>query len=289
MIGSLSIWLRRIEGWWLSPASPYPLAAFRIAFGSYLLLYLGSLYPHVEVLFSDTGVYAPYLIGYVAPSPVVAQLLFGAMWVATLCATLGAFTRSACVCVLSLFLYHYLLQLGARQSSFDRLLVIYLIVLCLSDPGQAWSVDALRQPRPAHAQRWAERLVRFQSIILYLGAGLWKAFNPGWQSGEVLYATLMSPWATSLGFRLSRLDLSSEQWALLSWSVVLGEIVLGLLLMFRRSWPLGIAAGVVFHLANTFILVVPEFLVSITPYVFFIQEQRWQRVADRLSRRRARA
>ncbi len=57
---------------WFEPIAAYPLAAFRIAFGCYLLAYLLEYAFVVDLAFSNEGVYSPFLIPDLAPSPPLA-------------------------------------------------------------------------------------------------------------------------------------------------------------------------------------------------------------------------
>jgi hypothetical protein len=124
---------------------------------------------------------------------------------------------------------------------------------------------------PSRVPVWPERLLRFQSIVLYLGSGLWKMAFPAWRNGSLLWATLQSMWATPLAFQLVRSVEAESTWVLLSWTVMGGEVLLAALFFFRRTRNLACLIGTAFHLANCVLLVVPEFLVAATPYVLFLQ------------------
>jgi hypothetical protein len=273
--------LCRWNEFWFAPASPYPIAAFRIALGLYLTVYVGVLAPHVELLFSSSGVHAPYLLpDYAPPAPVA--IAFFAFWL-LLCVlvTLGFRSRWVIPGLIAAFLYHYFLSLAVRHSSFDRLIVIYLLVLWASEADAAWAVSA---PPPAERRTscFAGRLLRFQTIVLYLGTGQWKLINPAWHSGELLHSTLQGVWATPLGFWLVRRNFPAEAWTVASWTVIGFEFALGLLLWMRPTRALGITLGLLFHVLNSVIIAIPEFLVCIAPYVFFVRESTVERVGTRI-------
>jgi hypothetical protein len=266
-----------------APASGERIAAFRILFALYLLAYFGAMLPHVPLLFSNHGVYVPYLVPDYAPAPALAWPLFLAMPACALLLLAGYRTELAARALLPLFLYHYFLQLAMKQSSFERLIAIYLAVLCFADSGRTWGLDARRAPRAAQTV-WAERLIAAQSIFLYAGSGLWKLLNPSWHDGALLRSNMQSMWATPLGFALVRLDFSERTWTLLSWSIIALELALALLLLVRRTRPLGIVLGIAFHLGNCFVLVIPEFLVSVTPYPVFVEPRTLGRLGERVAR-----
>jgi hypothetical protein len=271
---------------WFSPASPYPIAAFRMLLGGYLLAYLATLAPHVPVLFSSEGVYAPYLVPDYAPGPALAWLFFAAFVALTLALTLGYRTARVIPALLVVYLYHYFLALGVKHSSFERLLVIYLLALWPSHADAVWAVSAPRQvaDRPA-TYSFAGRLLRFQTIVLYLGAGLWKAANPAWRDGTLLLSTLQGIWASPLSFWLVQRGFTLHTWSLVSRGVIAGEIVAGCLFWLRPTRPLAILLGTLFHLGNSVILVIPEFLVCLAPYVFFLREQTVERIGSTLAAR----
>jgi hypothetical protein len=260
-----------------APSAGVRIAAVRILLGLYLLVYLGAMAPHVPLMFSNEGVYVPYLLPDYAPAPAVAWLMFSAMIAATLALTIGYRTTASAALLLVLFLYHYFLQLAVKHSSFDRLIVIYLGVVCLADAGRVLGCDARRiGPRPT---RWGERVLQIQTVLLYLGAGLWKVFNPAWHGAVLLRSNLQGMFATPLAFALARQDLTPRTWSLLSLSVIALELAIGVLLMVPRLRAVGLVLGVGFHLANCFVLVIPEFLVALAVYPAFMREQTLERIA----------
>lgn len=248
------------------------MALFRAGFGLYLVVYFATLAPHVEVYFSSRGVYVPYLVPDWAPPPAFAWVLFATMELAAVLLALGLWPRAAAAVVLLLFAHHYFLQLATKQSSFERLIFIYLVILAFTKSHHALA------PGPASRSAadipvWPERLLRFQAIVLYLGAGAWKAFSPHWHTGALLYATFQGMWATPSAFWLVRQGFGEASWTLLSWSVIAFELGLAAALCFRRTRVVGVAAGTIFHLANCVLLTIPEFLLCIASYAAFLPEE----------------
>jgi hypothetical protein len=278
-----------------APGSGLPLAAVRILLGAFLLVYFAGMAPHVPLLFSADGVYVPYLVPDYAPRPAVAWALFALMFAATAALTVGYRTALSAGLVLVLFLHHYFLQIAVKQSSFDRLIVIYLVAVCLGGAGSALAIDAVRAGGTDRAQptRWGERVLQIQTVMLYLGAGLWKLFNPAWHGGELLRANLQGMFATKLAFLLVQQDFSQRTWALFSMTIIALELMVGVLLLVPRARAFALVLGVGFHVANCVVLVIPEFLVALAAYPVFVREQTLERlaaVARKLSRSpRARA
>ena len=283
--------MRRLSERWneffFAPTAPEPMAAFRILFGIYLCWYFVVLAPHVTLLFSNEGVYVPYLVPDYAPGPAVAWVLYAMTLMLCVCFTLGYRSAWVTPLLLGAYLYHYFLQLAIKHSSFERLMIIYLAVLCLSEANRVWALDA-RGRSALNVAVWPERVLRFQTSIFYFGSGLWKLTNRSWRTGKLLWATFQGMWATPLGLWLAGQDLSETFWNVLTWSVIISEMLLGVAFTFRRSWPLAILVATSFHLLNVVVLYVPEFLVSIAPLALFVQPQTLRRLAGWLSKLTAR-
>lgn len=272
-------WLQRYDAFLMAPAGGARLAAFRIAFGLYFLGYLSAHALDVELLFSSTGIYTPYLVPDLAPSPAIAHLLFFAMCALSVALLLGYRTLLTTPLLLLFYLHHYLLQLAIKQSAFERLIILYLLVLCLADSGRRFGLDASRKgPLPV---AWAERVIALQSVLLYVGSGLWKLTNPRWHGGELLFSTLQGMFATGAGFAIVQLGLPKAAFAALSYATIALELAIGVMLCFRKTRLLAVGLATLFHLGNTFVLFIPEFLVSVTALVVFLDETQVERVLSR--------
>jgi hypothetical protein len=268
-----------VARWLYAPAAGHRVALFRILFALYLLGYFGVQMPHVALLFSNRGVYLPYLLPDYAPAPVVAWLVFSSMLPLAVALLLGYRTELVARLLLLLFLYHYFLQIAVKQSSFDRLIAIYLIVLCFADSGRVWGFDARRSGPAPNA--WAERVLAMQSMLLYFGSGLWKLFNPDWHTGALLRSTLQGMFASPLAFAIVQRGFSDDTWTRFSLTIIGFELLVAPLLLVRRTRPLGLLLGAGFHLFNTVVLVVPEFLVAMTPYPVFVEPRALERMGQR--------
>jgi hypothetical protein len=279
MMERLAKLARGYDAFWVSDDSGLRLGCFRIGFALYMLAYLGVLAPHVTVLFSSDGVYAPYLVPDLAPPPALAWLLFGAMLGLSCSLLVGYRSELSATLLLVLYLHHYFLQLAVKQSSFERLIILYLAILALAGSGQRLGLDGLRAPTPRVS--WAPRLIAAQSVFLYSGSGLWKLFSPAWHSGAVLESAFQGMWATPLAFRIVQAELPSSAWTALAWSVVALELSLGPLLLWRRTRRLAIVLATLFHIGNWVLLFIPEFLVCVVALVVFVEDATLERALRR--------
>ena len=161
---------------------------------------------------------------------------------------LGYRTELAARVLSPLFLYHYFLQLAVKESVFERLIAIDLLVLCFADFGPR--VGIRRAPRrPRRRTVWAERVLAAQTVFLYSGSGLWKVFNPAWHSGALLRSTLQSMWATRLGVRArsARILRASGPF---SWTIIGSNWRSARCCCSARTRPLALVLGTVFHLVQ---------------------------------------
>jgi ABC-type thiamin/hydroxymethylpyrimidine transport system permease subunit len=274
---------RAIQLWnkiWFEPLAPYPLAATRIAFGLYLIGYFLKYSTIVDVAFSSEGVYSPLLIGDIAPEPMIARLIYALALACTVALILGFHTRIAAIATFLLFQYHFYLNFAVTNSSYDRLNTIVLAGFCLTDAGAAWSIDAIRRGAARLVPAWHIRLLQFELAALYFGSGLWKLLNPYWHTGQMLEYTLASPWASPLGFQILALEPPDWFFTACTWAVIAFELLAGFGLYFRRTRPVVMGLGLLFHLSNAVVLLIPEFLNCVTLYPLFMSlpALTWQRL-----------
>ncbi|MDX1919302.1 MAG: hypothetical protein SFU25_01045, partial [Candidatus Caenarcaniphilales bacterium] len=133
---------------WFSDIKPHPINAFRILFGIYLLIYFLRYFPHVDVLFSNQGVYSPFWIPDLAPDPVIAWIVY----LITLCTivlfTLGFRTGITTPLLLIFFIYHFFLNFAVKNCSYDRLIIIFLVLLSLGKINSVWNIESKLNKNP---------------------------------------------------------------------------------------------------------------------------------------------
>jgi len=193
-------------------------------------------------------------------------------------------TRIVTPIVLALFVYHWLLYLSAFNTAYDRLNLIFLVVLSFTDLDAVWSIRAVDQRGEPRVTAWAQRLLGLQLALLYFGAGLWKLTNPSWHSGNVIEFNTIGPYGTWLSFWLAGAGTPSWAYAIVAWSVIIFELLAGFALYSRRGRKYVIAIGTVFHLANWTLLFIPEFLHCALLYVLFVEPETLRRLGEGASR-----
>jgi len=295
------------NGFWFRRVPPHSLAAFRIIFGAYLLVYFLRFAGDIDVMFSNRGVYVPFLLPDLGLPPFWAWGLYFATLAVITLFTLGFRTRFITPTLLALYGYYYCLNLAVNDTAFDRLNLIFLVVLCFGELDATWSLCGGRHQRPEEGKSnarakpgvalsapvqpgygvsvWAIRLITIQVAFLYFGSGYWKLINPYWHSGEMLRWTLAGPWGTPLAFWLVRLHPPAVFFGVLTWSVIALEMSMPILLFSRKLQAYGFAAGFLFHLSIALLLHIPEFMNCVCGYVLFVKPETVQHWGNALFQR----
>ena len=277
------------DRFWFSPVDARPLAAARILLGLFLVGYFLALAPHVEVLFSDRGVYLPVLVPDIAPPPPVAWAVFLLTLAACAAFAAGWRTRLVAPAVLVLFAYHWALNLAVRNTAYDRLILLLLGIAWLAPLDAAWAVRPTGG-RDGLIPAWGPRLLGLQLSLLYLGSGVWKLLSASWRSADMLPMTLAGPWGSPLAFDVLRLGAPRAVWLAVTLGVVAFELVAGFTLWAPRL-PVRVAtmaAGAAFHVGVALLLSLPQFLVCLALYPLFLRADELERLRVLVPGRRRR-
>jgi hypothetical protein len=110
--------------------------------------------------------------------------------------------------------------------------------------------DPLGVERAFAAPGWGLRLLQIQMCVALFSAGMWKLNGEAWLDGTALY------YVARLDDYFDRLPtptwLFDTPWAvaIMTWSVIVVELLAPILLWFKETRRLALAAIVLFHLAN---------------------------------------
>ena len=132
-------------------------------------------------------------------------------------------------------------------SSAHQVATVLLFCLLWTSTGQLWSLDARRRdgpPQPAPA--WPLWLMRAQVAIIYLSSGLHKFAYPMWRDGTAVHWALNlngfhrfpAPWPATL----------APVEVLLTWGTLFFELTFWAFVLFRRTRPWALVAGIGLHL-----------------------------------------
>ncbi len=260
--------------------SPLPLSLFRIAFGLYLFIYFLRFLPQVELMFSNLGVYSPLAIPGIAPSPVLAYLIYFCTLGFMACLALGYKTWLFTPLALISFLWHYFLNFAVRNCSYDRLIILFLIFMCLGawQLNKSLSIESKSQNNQSNEKvsAWLTRLLCLQVTIFYFGTGLYKSFMPHWQTGDILIMTLASNWGTQASFWLLSLNLPEWFYDFSVKGLIFFEFLIGFGLWIKwwNIQKVFFILGFLFHLSVWIFLNIPEFMLCpLTYFLFFPPEE----------------
>ena len=286
------------------PVSPVPVALYRIAFGTTVLLNLLFLLPDMHSFFGEQGVLSRAASLEMLKTPRINVLVWlpeGRVWLvlffavaiaAALSLTVGFFTRTSAVivwaCVASL--HHRNPAITHAGDSFMRVAAFYLI---FSAAGRSVSVDRWLRVRrgveppgaPPPVAPLGQRLIQVQLAIAYLATVYWKLHGHTWVDGTaVYYATRVREYD-----RFFVPYLFDHLWTvkLLTWGTLAVEVALGVLVWFRDLRYPVLLAGAMLHLGLEYSMNIQLFQwVMLSAYVLFIDPRDVRLALGRLTRRR---
>lgn len=271
---------------WFRPGPPHALAAFRIAFGLYLLAEALTYVPFVPEMFSRHALVfslwapsAPSMLRVLLePPPVAAAWAIAVAYlVACMALTAGYAMRAAIAVLLLLFLYYWQLSFHFFPSSYHRIYFFTLCVLLCSGADKTFSLRMVRTHGSAYAWEpvsvWAQRLLAVQISCTYLGVGLQKTWLPGWQDGSALIASLTGRWSTPLGRWIIHLGLPFYTYSAGVWAVKIAEFFLPFALWVRRWRWWCVFAGALFHGGIAVLMGIWWFIALIPAYILFWQPE----------------
>ena len=109
------------------------------------------------------------------------------------------------------------------------------------------------------------RLFRFQIALIYLNAGLWKLLNPYWSDGSAVHYVLESNVYRRFPYEL---PVSFDALVpLLTYGTLFWELAFAPLVLFKRTRPVALAAGVPLHLGMLRRLRSGRFMSSCSPAI----------------------
>lgn len=228
----------RAHHWFFQTRSVAPLAFARVFLGSILFLSALQFVGHIEWIYGEDGLLRHIFSNYAAhpfrrfAAPTI-LLLAGSSLAFSLgvCTRLSGLTAAACQAfIASAGLWH--------SWGWTNLIPVFVVIVALSNAGNAWSVDAWwahrrGTPRSAVGPAWSLRLLQVHVVVVYIAASWHRIDDPGWIQGEMVFAAV----ANSMYSRLPYLDPTplKSVFQVLTWATEALEILGPVLLLFRRT------------------------------------------------------
>jgi len=275
-------------GFWFAEMSAYPMALFRLLFGCFLLVYfLGGL-NYISLFYSNIGVYCPLFIPDVAPSPPAAVILYFMTVVLILALIVGYRIRVVGPLLLIFYLYHFCLNIGTRACSYDRLVLMALVILCLAPSDQVLSVTSRKRQTVIEptVSAWPAKLLALHLCLFYFSTGLYKLLSPDWNTGEIVKGVMSSLHSSDIAFAVVGLKLPLFLFHITAASVIIFELLcpIGFLIrnvsiklaflqttiQLRRVQYYFFLAGILFHTGIWIFMQIPQFFICPVFYVLFM-------------------
>jgi hypothetical protein len=306
----LAVRLRSVADAWnrffFAPQSPTPIALFRILYGVMVIATLILLHPdwlawygpHAWISLPTMQKMEPgmrlNLFTVIPQTNAAVEVLFWIFLTSAILLTAGLLTR-----VNSIIVFLCLASIQQRNldilnggDTFLRLAGFFLI---FAPAGAAFSVDHLIRISRGKESRdvepsspWAQRMIQIQLALMYFVSFCWKMHGDSWINGTALYyvyhldeiqrfpvpSWLVRPGILKLG----------------TWSALVIEFSLGVLIWFRKLRYAILMLGLLFHLYLEYSLNLPMFeWVVLSAYVLFIDpadlSRGWNWIRERIAAR----
>jgi hypothetical protein len=285
---------------WYAPRSVAPLAFLRIALGLLIACWGLSLLPDARAFLGPEGVLpdvpevrARIGILQVWRTDTAAVVVVASLIPAGLAVAAGIATRWATV-----LSYVLLLSVSRRDpwmlNSGDALLRHATLFLAFTPAGSVLSVDRWRHARERfwevpHAAPWGLRLVQIQIATVYAFSVFEKLRGTAWTGGTALADAWRITDVARFGVPLPIYD-SMLLTNVLTFSTLVIELALAVLLWNRRARPYVVAAGIALHLGIEVTMAVGFFsLTAVSMYLSFTEGETAERWLRTLRARAARA
>lgn len=276
---------RRLE-FWLGPADPIRLEAFRIVLGLSLIVYMGTWWWHAEEWLTPKGFHlssaAAQWYGPAAPLlPPAALPFFGLAFFGGLVAfVLGWRLKITGLWVFCAFTYvTYADSLSA--FTLNRMAMAALAVLAVAPKeGSSYSARSV----------WPLRILQATIIIQYFTAGLCKIGQGDWlEDPNILWSQASGYYRTDLAAWMLRV-LPLGAWSFMQYGALTFELLVPPLFMIRSWRPVGLIWGATFQVMSALMMdrLVYFSLVLCSFYVLFIDDSFLHRVRDRVQARLSR-
>lgn len=276
------------EHWWTRKSYPHTMGVIRAAFGAWLLMYWAIRLPHVRLLFSTDGIVFPKIPSYMpeslewllqVPEPHIALIIYCVQLIALTTLTIGLFTRSSAFIAFCISWYYFYLSLHLFHTSFDRLYILVLLVLSISNAGeylsfQNWEKYGSPLKWEKMVSIFPQRLIAFQLTMTYFGVGFQKLWLPGWQGGEMLWYSMMGVWATPVAFKITSYGWSDLYHVGVN-MIKMFEVFIPFSFWIKKGkirW-IGMGSGLIFHILVDLLLYIWWFAILIPSYIVFFSPE----------------
>jgi len=281
--------LRRVFQAWneffFTPQSPVPVCLFRILYGLIVFADLILLRPEWLKWYGPHAMMSMDTMHKLSRGPnmslfellpqtaLAVNIFFWVFLLCTLFLTVGFLTRFAAVAVY-ICMGSIQMRNGYILNSGDTLILVTGFFLMFAPSGAALSVDRwLRTRRGQSAEvllfsPWAQRMIQIQIAVVYFATFYWKTLGVLWINGTAVYYALRLE-----DFRRFPMPHLHNMFVIrsLTWSTLLIEFALGVLIWFKETRYWVLLAGLCLHIGIEYAMNIPLFeWMAVACYVTFI-------------------
>jgi len=280
-----SVGLKRFRRALSTPVDGASLAVFRICFGLVMVWHVGKYLMRgggtsvLHLIYLDRAWHFRYpMFEWVHPWPdPLLTIHFVVVVAAALLVAAGLFYRPACAVLFFGYTYIFLLE-ATRYNNHYYLMCLLAFVMFWMPADRRFSITAWWRARhhpDGHVETtipfWPIFLLRFQLFVVYFFGGIAK-INRDWLTGEPIF----NSGQTLHGFFDSWIGLPDflgvmEVCLFMAWSGLVYDLLIGFLLLWRRTCWFAIAITFLFHLHNHFIFSIGVFpVMAFTATLIFL-------------------
>lgn len=267
------------------PVSGASLAIFRIAFGLVMLQYISRFLKRLpngdtvlDTFISNWSFHFRYPgFEWVHPLPPnLLEIHFWIMCVASVMVMLGIFYRYAITYVFIGFTYIFLLEATRYNNHYYLMSLVGFLMIWMPADASFSLRNLIEKWRKGSVERrmvpiWNIWVLRFEMFLVYFYGGIAK-FNADWLTGEPMYP----PASKLLVFLQKYLPMPEvitvkEVALFVAWGGLIFDLVVGFMLLHRRTRMIAYLAALVFHIHNNYIFTIGVFplMASACTLIFF--------------------
>jgi Vitamin K-dependent gamma-carboxylase len=286
---SLRSFFKHWDEFFFKPQSPTPVCLFRILYGVVVLADLIMLRPewlmwygpHAIVSFDTINklslATSMSLFSILPQTNLATNIFFWVFLACTLCLTFGFMTRFTSVAVY-VCLGSIQMRNGFILNSGDTLMLVTGFFLMFAPCAATLSVDHWLRSRRGKAEAsvplfspWAQRMLQIQTALVYFATFYWKSMGVLWINGTAVYYALhLQDFHRFPLPPLHNLFLIKS----LTWTTLLVEFSLGVLVWFKELRYPVLLAGLCLHLGIEYSMNIPLFeWIMVATYINFVEPE----------------
>lgn len=295
--------LTPIHDFFFKPQTAKALGLFRIVLGL-LTLYSFALWgKDIIAFFSDAGLLTNqtlhanmnrdmHTVMNIVRTPAAVVFFYVLLMLFAFTFTLGFWTRASAILLFILVTsFHETNNLVLNSG--DTVLRTLLFLFMFAPAGAAYSFDSLwarlkkieaEVYSEFHAVPWAQRMMQFQVVLIYITTAYAKTRGDLWHSGHAMYYI-----SGLVDFNIKGVEMLMNipvLYSFLTFGTVFAEIAIPFLLWSKGARPYAVLMGIALHGWIIVFMTIPVFgIIMISTYILFFSEEELDIFISNLRRR----